>query len=141
MKQPEGIFSFGREALIQFVPFDHAKEFLKPEITREEWDKDVTPLNRETVVEQIKDYMTFAWGKVENHRGLSASRSVSKMQAWLWLLGDEGKIDWDNYSQYGAPILSEICKLYGLPIPDNTFVANMIKGELCGSYDGCGCGN
>lgn len=79
------------------------------------------PCDRDTVIAEMRDYMSFAWEKAYDHRGLSASRSLYKMQAWLWLLGDDELLvfaeDADNYVPYGTPILRKISEKYDFYIP------------------------
>jgi len=139
-RNPKSPLSFDAEALINFLPYEEAKEFLKEGTTAEQWNKIYIKATRENVIKEIREYMEFALGKAENHRGLSAIRSIEKMNAWIWLLDDEDKINWDNYANYGAPILKQICELYNLPFPDNKTLVNMSQGKPC--YEGCeeGCG-
>jgi len=131
--------------LVPFLPFDLARPFLEAGSTKEEWERDGVPypLVREFILEQLKDYMDFAWEKAEDHRGLSALRSHEKMKAWLWLLEDEETLRFaatdKNYNPYGAPILAAISKKYGFPIPEGKRIANMIAGKPCqpGCLEGC----
>ena len=97
---------------------------------------------RDAVLANMREYMDFAWGKVEDHRGISASRSVEKFGAWIWALGDEEtlrKFEATNYAPYGAPQLAFVCATYGFPIPGSSELARMIDGEPCipGCQDGC----
>lgn len=57
--------------------------------------------------------MPFAIEKAMDGRGLSASRSISKMQAWVFALGETDAINWERYADYGRPILRQICERYG----------------------------
>jgi hypothetical protein len=131
---------FTTEAIIDFLPFAAAREFLEPDVTAEEWAELARPLTREAVIEQMRDYMEFAWGKVEGHRGISASRSVMKMTAWLWLIDDEALVENRDYPQYGAPILHAVCAKYGFGIPVSVEIANMVSGRPCRDDCGEGCG-
>ena len=105
-------FGFQAFDLISFLPFAEAKEFLKPDVTQEQW----TPSDRdnEAITRAILDYMPFAWEKANDCRGLSANRSIEHMKAWLWLLDDELTDDLDGmYEYYGKPCLRVICEKYG----------------------------
>jgi len=87
--------------------------------------------------------MEFAWGKIEDHRGISANRSIEKMEAWLWLLDDEetlAALEEAPYKNYGAPKLKVICDKYGFPVPQDETIQNMIASRPCreGCQDGCG---
>lgn len=138
-----GFLDFTGEVLKPYLDFEHARPYLRPGTTAEEWEtvaaKDISD---DAVKTALADYIAFAWGKVEDHRGISASRSVDKCSAWAWLLaGDDiiRDIEAAGYAQYGAPKLAVICKRFGLPIPDGEWARRMIAGEPCGAGD-CGCG-
>ncbi len=133
---------FGPEVLAQYLPRELHKsvDFISTE------DFEQRPLERDAIIQEMRSHMAFAWGKVENHRGISALRSVNKMRAWIWVLGDESlsfeleKLEETEYAQYGAPILARVCQEYGFDIPKSAAIANMIKGLPC--VDDCeeGCG-
>ena len=131
----EDILGFTAEILLSYLDFDHAKEFLRSEADAETWNTNIVPLTTEGIIAEMEDYMAFAWGKAQDHRGISASRSVEKMIAWLWLLEDYETIKFakndDNYKNYGAPILKKICEVYEFPIPDSEDLKNMAKGKKC----------
>lgn len=136
----EDTFGWMAEVIVTRLPYDLAKPFLKPEAKPEEW----TPyaLERDSVIGDMKDYMKFAWTKVCDHRGISASRSVVKMRAFLVMLGDDEManlcLDESQYPYYGAPILKQICLKYGFPIPDDPAVKRMMSGEPCSDdCEGC----
>ena len=90
LRDNKGCFpNFLPEIMVPLLDFDHAKEFLKPEVQQESWQEPV-PLTEESVKESMREYMAcVGWEKVENHRGISAGRTVEKMIRWLWLLGDD----------------------------------------------------
>lgn len=138
-QDPEDFFGHIAEVCVPYLPFSYAKEFLKEGV--EEWEHH--ELTKENILKDMKDYMEFAWGKVENHRGLSASRSVEKMQAWLWLLEDElyDKIENEEieYKNYGAPILKAICEKYNFEIPNNQWINRMSIGLKCNELCDEGC--
>ena len=143
IRDDKSLFNFAGEALVCFLDFEHAKPFLVGDATEAAWDEQRTPFTEEAVRSALADYMDFAWGKVEDHRGISASRSVDKCSSYVWLLGDDATlaaVEAAGYAQYGAPKLAVICAAYGLPIPSDEAVQRMIRGEACGSYDACGCG-
>lgn len=133
---------FTADVLLPYLPVEKVKPFLKEDADLSEWK--TVPLTEESVITEMRGYMEFAWGKAQDHRGISASRSVEKMSAWLWLLGDEETLsfakDGDNYRNYGAPILKKICEVYQFPIPDDEGIKNMSEGKPCypGRDSGCG---
>lgn len=112
---------FGWEVreLINYLDYEHAKPFLKPEATREEWEKIRFTLTREHVFENMRQYYPFAWQKANDCRGLSAQRSILHFFGWIFLLGDKEFFDeiTDHatacYSFYGKPILERIGERYG----------------------------
>lgn len=144
IKEPDAddIFGFKASVLVCFVPFDVAKtnDFSKDDVTEQQWNEAYVPLTKENVVREMASYMTFAWGKALDHRGLSAERSVQKMGAWLWLLEDEKLIENVSYPNYGAPILRTICQKYGMPIPEETAAHRMADGLPCSESCDEGCG-
>jgi len=123
-------FDFSLACFCKYLSFDDIKIWLKPEAKKEDWpDIELWP-DDQKIIADMRDYMSFAWSKCLDHRGLSASRSVDRMNHWCWFLGVEDSIDWDNYAQYGAPILYAICKKFDFPIPDDPNVEIMVRGEL-----------
>ena len=133
--------------LIERLPFDVAKQFLTEDALADaenDWREKPTPNTREAILERMRDYMPFALGKAEDHRGLSANRSIEHYHNWLWLLGDDKTLafaeDDDNYPQYGVPILKHVCEVYGFQFPENACLARMADGEPCDPDcdDGCG---
>jgi len=99
-----------RGDLIGCLPFETAKEFLKPETTVEAWVPERR--DREAVIARMLDYMPFAWEKANDCRGLSAGRSMDHFTAWIWLIGDDlGNLS--DYQFYGKDNLVKICEKYG----------------------------
>jgi hypothetical protein len=95
-----------------------------------------TPKPIAEALDDAKEYMAeYGWPKASGHRGISATRTIQKMRAWFWLLGDDEVIDWcddgDLYPMYGAPVLKRICEKYGWPIPTDDGVMRMIQGLPC----------
>lgn len=112
---------FGDEVqeYIPYLAFNLAKAFLKEGCTKEEWDKDRPPLTRDGVLKTMEDYISFAWEKANDCRGLSANRTMLHYIAWTWLAGDRAFSEQveaeyrDHYQFYGKDILVMICKHYG----------------------------
>jgi hypothetical protein len=143
IEKRDEFLNFEPEVLIPFLKYEYAKRFLKDEVTVDDWDPDL--LTKEIILSQAKTYMAeYGWDKAENHRGISAGRTVQKMEVWMWLLGNDKMVavcqDDSMYPQYGAPILKAICKEYNWPIPNNEEVQRMSRGEPCGADYDCGCG-
>lgn len=127
------LLDFTADALVAFLPFELAREWLKPTVIATDWNPD--PLERDVVLGWMRTYMKLAWEKAEDHRGLSAMRSISKMRAWLWAIEDEELVakcdDEDSYPRYGAPVLAAICAKYIFPIPESPELQRMILGLPC----------
>ena len=103
------IFGFETTDYIEFLEFRYAARFLKEGVMENQWTP--APSTRETVLDKIKEYMPFAWEKANHRRGLSASRSMCHMKAWLWLLGEvEVGEQIMHYDYYGKPQLRAICE-------------------------------
>lgn len=106
------MFGFEWPIYLEVLAFDQARPFLKPDATGEGWP---TPKTVAQLREKAIQYMDFAWQKANNCRGISASRSISHYQAWLWLLGETwGDSLFDEYEFYGKPQLVRICEHFGL---------------------------
>ena len=113
---------FGFESA-EYVPYMDAADmrpFLKDGTTDEQIAEIQQPLDRDAMVQHIKNYMPFAWDKANNCRGISANRSIGHFVAWTFLAGDKEFSDElsalfdDGYEHYGKAILIRICEFYGL---------------------------
>lgn len=112
-RKSKDVFGFEVSEYVDFLDFEHARQYLKGDATAEQWAEAERPL---TDVRQVMiDYMPFAWQKANNCRGISAGRSLAHYQAWLWLDGnDELAEQIRTYEYYGKPQLEEICTYLGL---------------------------
>ncbi len=99
-RKPDDFFGFEITDYLIRLPFAQAKEFLKPDAPEEGWK-----IYEKPPLEELREYMDFAWDKANNNRGISASRSVAHCRAWLWLAGreDVGDILEDHHKLYGKP--------------------------------------
>ncbi len=107
----EDWIGFQTSCLIRHLDFAHAMPYLKPKVT-----EDQSQIEKQTPSEIIKHYMPFAWEKANSCRGISASRSVEHMVAWLWLDGKDEllpKME-SEYEFYGKPCLVLVCQEYGI---------------------------
>ena len=101
--------------LLSYLDFEHAKEFLKDGVTKEEFSEPLE-MSKEAILQCMEDYMEFAWEKANNCRGISAARSMDHYSIWVWLLGDEyvDKFgDLTDYEYYGKDNLVKICEEFG----------------------------
>lgn len=136
-------FDFTNDVLICALPYEHAQPFLNEGVTREEWVEacgGTDGWSEEKVIELARSYADFAWGKIQDHRGLSAVRSVQKLSAFAWVLGKEDLYREmyleSNYRPYGAPSVAMFCREFDFPIPQDEDTQRMVAGKPC--YAGCG---
>lgn len=109
------LFGFGTADLLQALPFESAKEFLKEEFvnsptTIDEWKYLKTD---DEVINEITNYVGFAQGKIDNERGLSSDRSCQHFIAWFWLIDEDFSKELEdiynhNYAPYGQPVLDKV---------------------------------
>lgn len=112
-----GWFEFQSGDLIPWLPFEHAKAYLKEGVSSDEWE---AQRNSGDPLEDVREYLPFAWDKANNCRGLSAGRSVDHMKAWLFLAGFDLDDELDRiYERYGKPCLVVASVIVGFPWRDH----------------------
>ena len=75
---------------------------------------------RDSILEQLKRDLDFAFEKALDKRGISASLMAEVVAMWVFALDDEGIRDFDfesNYAQYGLPGMKAVALHYNLPNP------------------------
>ena len=136
----DDMFGAQRGRLMEALSFETArKEGLLNESFLKEVDAGKDPewtaTTDETLRASIVDYLGFAWGKCLEHRGISASRSLSHFRALCWLLEDEEAVlfinDDNNYAPYGAPVLAYLSKRFSYPMPKGIKARRMSNGLPC----------
>lgn len=136
------LLGFQRQVLCEHLDAEHLPEFV--DLTPEELERwEPRPLHVEAVMAELAAYMDFAWGKVIDHRGLSANRSIDKIGTYVWLLGLDDLLaafEETDYPQYGAPKLALVCAALGLPLPTDEETRRMMAGERCVPDCEAGCG-
>ena len=124
-----------------YLDTNRVKEFCKADADLSDWKQE--EITREGVIKKILEYLDFAFEKAIDHRGISASRSIKHMQAWLWLLEDNELLDFaetnSNYRNYGVPILKTIATKYDKPMPNE--ILNWENGKKCELGCNAGCGS
>jgi hypothetical protein len=127
------LFDFRQEVLMEALDLDHAREFLGSNAAGE-W---VQRVDHETYA---RDYLGFAIGKILDHRGNSAGRSVDKLGELAWLLGRDDIVramDHARYPMYGAPKVKALADGLGWPFldeldgDDRQALARMAAGQQC----------
>ena len=108
------IFGFELTIYIKALNFQNARLYLK----EDEWvNYKNFPLykSNQDIKKDMTNYMSFAWEKANNCRGISAYRSIMHYVAWCWLIGeDELAKDIENYNFYGKPQLRKVCDFLGI---------------------------
>ena len=111
-RKEEDFFGFELTDLLIRLPFEKARPYVSDEITEAGWT--TLPRDRDSVLKEMHEYMSFAWDKANNCRSLSAGRSMCHYMAWVWLVGDEEVFgDLTDYQYYGKDNLVKICNHYG----------------------------
>ena len=108
-------YEFSGKLLIRYLPFEFLRnDFVKSTATDEEIREIMVELNRDEVLKEAKEYLSFAYEKCHDERGISANRSILHFIEWFWLAGEEdfsNKIYvkfHENYHSYGEEILDMI---------------------------------
>ncbi|MEU8332177.1 hypothetical protein AB0J14_35210 [Micromonospora arborensis] len=141
----DDLFGFHRGLLINALDIDHARPFLQPGITAQQWNRHRWD-GHAGAEAYGREYLWFAVHKVLNHRSGSASRAVNKLTELAWLLGREDVVTAVNaapYPMYGAPKITVFAEGLGWPLhsraqdPDGRAAfTRMAAGQPC-SPDGC----
>lgn len=134
-----------RMDLIHALSWEAAQPYLSDEGKargEKEWEDERT-VAPDVVKARMEEYLPFAIGKAEDHRGLSAGRSIDHFRSWAWLLGDEAynRIDWNDHQNYGAPVLKAVAEhLTDFDWKVSEAVERMARGDSCrpGCDEGCG---
>lgn len=112
---------FVAEVLLSYLEFDTLKGlgWLKEGVKKDDL-YDCESYMGPPVVNEVKkdmlDYLPFAIEKAEDERGLSSVRSLIKIKAWLWLLGDNEMVnEADNATGYGLDFLESVQEKYNRP--------------------------
>ncbi|MEU4555736.1 hypothetical protein [Micromonospora violae] len=136
------IFGFREEVLVEALDLEHARQVITPRHPGE-WTQRV---DHETYA---RNYLRFAAGKILEHRGNSASRSVDKLSELAWLLGRDdiaAGMGRAGYPMYGAPKVTAFADGFGWPLlddldgDDRRALARMAEGQQCdprGCERGC----
>ncbi len=105
--------------LIDYLPYEHAKQFLKDGIDEDEW----SPAGDEELRSELHRYMDDWWKqKVEDGRGISCHRGRAQVVNLMFLAGIEAwiHIGIDSYEGiaggwYQEDAYNEAADVFGLP--------------------------
>lgn len=136
--RPIGLGFHNEVLVLHGLDFETAKPFLVVDADPDDGWPDPTI---ELVADQAVDYLGFAIDKALNHRGLSALRSIEKLECFCWLLGaDPGLVSDPPFPYYGVPGLKAAAGFLDADWPSDPRLANMARGQRCHDecVDGCG---
>jgi hypothetical protein len=115
-RAPKDMFGFEWEEYVSALTRDSVESLrgtlMKADADLKAWEPSFK--TDDDIRKQCLEYMDFAWEKANNCRGISAGRSLAHYKAWLWLLGQDGFEDIDQYEFYGKDNLVRICKFFDL---------------------------
>jgi hypothetical protein len=127
--RPTDLFGTKANDLLELLDYEHAKEFLKPETTKEQWEESWIS-DDAGILDQAGKYIPFALEKAGNHRGLSADRSTQHLAVWVWALGTDEQyaayVDTD-YAQYGVPKIFKAAEILGLRESMDSLLDNELR--------------
>jgi len=80
---------FERASLLEYLDFEHARDYLREGVTKKQWD-DVRPYNNVvSIYTRIKSRLPEAWERANQGKRLASTSSMSFFRSWLWLMGEE----------------------------------------------------
>ena len=107
-------YEFNGKLLVPYLPFEYLRnDFFKEEVSDKEIRDFMEDINKDSIMKEMKEYLSFAWEKCNNERGISANRSIEHFIEWIWLIDEvfSNKIYKEyneNYHSYGANILEMV---------------------------------
>lgn len=69
----------------------------------------------ESVKDQLRKDLAFAFEKALDRRGLSSSSMYFVILMWMWVLEDDELANFENYQYYGLPLYKAVALKYNLP--------------------------
>lgn len=108
-------YEFNGKLLVPYLSFEYLRnDFVKADVTDKKIREFMEDVDKGEILKEAKDYLSFAWDKCNNERGISANRSIDHYIEWFWLAGEydfSAKISSEfenNYHSYGRKILEMI---------------------------------
>lgn len=136
-------FIWQQPVLVECLDFEHARQFLIADATADGWAFEQC-LTDEQAIARMRESMPYAWQQVIDHQGRTANRSVEKLIAWLFVLGDDETLlgmMGRPFAMWGAPRLRFVCDRYEFPVPSERTVRRMSEGKKCRRTCDRGCGS
>lgn len=142
-----GLFDFRPEVLAESMDLPTLKQVL-PDYEAENPGTTFPLVPVDTLDERARGYLAFAITKALDHRGLSAGRSVQKLEMYAWLMGKDDVVtamDEAGYTNYGVPKLKAFAEGMGYPFTVSEYyeqaeLDRMAEGKRCREdcEEGCG---
>ena len=89
-------------------------------------DIEILPWKEETVLDELKSDLAFAFKKALDKRSVSASLMYQVIKMWLWILEDP-LYQFNEYAMYGLPLFKRVAVKYGFDNPIGDDVGNEDK--------------
>lgn len=119
------------DVLVGYIPYEQAKALGLVKVGGDARDWKFKKLVEKTVVDEMKAFVDFALPKVAAHTSLAAMRGMDKLRAWTWLIDKDTEIAWENFPNFGAPVLKQICEKFEFGWPAHPVLNQMAKGLPC----------
>lgn len=82
-----GVLGEFAPALFEYLPYEHAKSFLKEGVTSEQWEDARGEGNDAKLRNQFQHYAEWWKEKIENERAISVWRAKGQFALRMWLAG------------------------------------------------------
>ena len=105
-------FGFETSYLLEFLPYNALPEKMQEHADPCSWV--AMDRTEEHIRTRMIDYMSYAWEKANDERGISAYRSMCHYNVWLWMLGEDWGDLTEGYTDYGKPTLRRLCDFLSL---------------------------
>lgn len=129
---------FRYDVLVPTLPWEQARPFLTDTAVEADWQGDTNTWQH--LYNNTVQYVKFGLGKAEDHRGVSAYRTITKLNTWCWLLGDDTDAVYGApYPSYGVPGIMVAAGLLGMTVQLSPTLLRMSQGLPCveGCQEGC----
>lgn len=117
-RRKNDLLGFEAFEYIDALDWEHARQFLRPEMISEAEHKQQPFKTDADVRARMAEYIDFAYRKCFDQRAISAERSIMHYVAWIWLIGDDEflakvEAEYKGSEDYGESTLNLIAEHYG----------------------------
>ncbi len=104
--------------LTQLLPYQHARRFLKPGVTRAQWKEVRIPASDANALRVLRLRQPEVWGAANARNNAHVSICFEQFELLLWFLGMDHEEAhwrmWDRFEHYGKPQLAWLAETYDL---------------------------